>query len=71
MIILLVLSGLLIIFALFYTLRVGKTVETKGESDTEFKGTRRHPILLNPALYAYLLGFIGIIIYIAYMAMAS
>ncbi|AUJ25235.1 MULTISPECIES: hypothetical protein [Virgibacillus] len=67
---LLALGGLFVAIALFYTIKVGKDVETqKDEYDTEFKATKKHPALFNPVFLAYIIGFGGIILLILYFAL--
>nr|QRZ17735.1 hypothetical protein JUJ52_18620 [Virgibacillus sp. AGTR] len=71
MLLLIVLGAVLVVIALFFTIKVGKDIEERNsEYDTEFKATRKHPVLLNPAFLAYIIGFGFLIIFIAYLAMS-
>ncbi|WP_226038261.1 hypothetical protein [Aquibacillus saliphilus] len=63
---------IVVVFSLFYTLKVGKVINArKGEFDTETKTTRRHSIMLNPIFLAYIIALGGLIIFVAYLTLSS
>lgn len=62
--------GFISLVALLYTMKVGKEVETQEDAhDSDNRATRKYPILLNPVFIAYIIGFGGIFILIAYFAL--
>jgi predicted MFS family arabinose efflux permease len=62
--------GFISLVALFFTIKVGKEVETQEDThDPDTRATRNYPILLNPVFIAYIIGFGGIFILIAYFAL--
>ncbi|WP_156822932.1 hypothetical protein [Gracilibacillus lacisalsi] len=63
-----IISIIIALISLLYTLKVGKTVnQQKGEHDTDTKATAKHPILFNPIFLTYIFGFGGLILFIFYL----
>ncbi|GAE94451.1 hypothetical protein JCM21714_3608 [Gracilibacillus boraciitolerans JCM 21714] len=62
---------ILAVISLIYTVNVGKTVNAQkgGEHDHNSKTAEKHPLLLNPVLLAYVLGFGILFIFIFVLAM--
>ena len=68
--VLLIIVLVIVVGALTYTLRVGKTVDTNNSVlDKDNDQTRKHPNSLNPAFLAYIIGFGGLLIFVAYLAL--
>ncbi|MGG1679081.1 hypothetical protein ACIFOT_25660 [Neobacillus sp. NRS-1170] len=68
-----ILSGLVLLIlvgGLLYTLTTGRFVSARqSEFDAEInEKTQRHPILLNPIFFAYIIGIVLVILYIFYHA---
>ncbi|MGP4042154.1 hypothetical protein ACTWP4_19930 [Gracilibacillus sp. D59] len=64
-----VISFIIALISLLYTVKVGKVVDQqKGEHDTDTKATAKHPILFNPIFLTYIFGFGGLILFIFYLS---